>query len=373
MIASGRRILPIAVLVALTATTAGAAPVTPRDPGLEVDAALATMEHAEGDAYVSARRALLSEGEGIEAELSRRLAAARFSAASFVRDSLTAAALSWRRDADRARRLYELRGLRPEIYLTTPPGRPEVARELKRLALPAPLLAELWLKGDRVYPFAGPGAYPTTLATAERDRLHAEERRALRAGLLVALARSHHPAATPLIRQALADPSLHTGLRAVAAEAAGALGDLTAVPTLLTYAGDPKVPGAIRLGAITGLGKLRASASLEALGRLLARAPDAVHQSAIFAAIASCASPWATPAPAAGLRARAAALVIDRLLAPPAPETATPAIEALAVIRDPGSVAALRAALARADLAPRTRDHLTVALRRVEQALRRQP
>ncbi|SVC87616.1 uncharacterized protein METZ01_LOCUS340470, partial [marine metagenome] len=99
------------------------------------------------------------------------------------RESVTAqAAHLHQREPDAVAAVYELTGLRADVYLARRWPHPECFRELRRLSALTPIMMELYLHGLASYGYS---------RTAHRDA----EERALRLGIIAAVEESNHPAA----------------------------------------------------------------------------------------------------------------------------------------------------------------------------------
>ena len=144
-------------------------------------ASLDNLVLAEGDAYFSILHESLENGDG-------------YAWLEETEDYLAVDEGNWRHritlDSLRARiekpeavnGLYELKGLKAEVYLKRRWPQPECFRELRRIPELAPVMMELFLHGLESYPYSGSGYQDA-------------EARALRYGILAAVGESGHPSA----------------------------------------------------------------------------------------------------------------------------------------------------------------------------------
>jgi hypothetical protein len=200
------------------------------------------------------------------------------------------------------RRVADLEGLRPEVYRRTRAGRPSVAIELRAMGPAAllPMLDALALSG-----------YP-------RD-LSAEERSALRLGLLETVGNLGDARALPLLRSVFATATEAPELRAAARGLARVCQDADR-RALMDAVGERRDPAAAALGLCADPEAPRWMVSqLESTG-------DPAHAAALAQGLAESASSWAGPRARPGmdgpLRARAARAMVRRWRELPAQRSA---------------------------------------------------
>lgn len=211
---------------------------------------------------------------------------------SVARPLATAVRADRARHPEAYRRVADLEGLRPEFYRRSRAGRPSVAIELRAMGPEAllPMLDALALSG-----------YP-------RD-LSADERSALRLGLLETVGNLGDARALPLLRSVFATATEAPELRAAARGLARLCQDADR-RTLMAATGERRDPAASALGRCA-----HPEASRWMVTQLESTAAPS-HAAALAQGLAESASSWARPGARspldASLRARAARAVIRR-------------------------------------------------------------
>ena len=334
-----------------------AAPLT----AAELEGALAGLEAAEGAAYVAARDALLAR-PGLAAALSSR--PATWSEGSWRRDALAEVLSARLADPAPFEAIYALQGLTPSHYTARRRPGPEVLRELKRMATSgAPALLEVALKTFDVYPFSAADAFPAHLDAAAIEAFQQAERRALREGLMVAIGRSRHAAASHVLAGVLGDAREELGARQAAAIGLGRTGQDGALAHLVRVAADDDAQVEVRVACFAGAGSLRSAEALALIeSGTASEQPEAVRRAAV-AALGTFGSSWAWEGQAGGdvLRERATQRLVEVLEADAEHEAlrqlaiqslvtvAHPtAVELLSALEDQDRPAAVRAAAAEA-------------------------
>ncbi len=183
-----------------------------------------------------------------------------------------------------------LSGLKPATYLQRRNHRPDVTAEIRAL----PVEARLQLLSSDTSWVTVDDARTAHLKPAELQQLRQQERYAVKAGAMLALARVADPRVTPAIRALLND--VDDNLVQIAAERLGERhDDATIVATLHALALSTSRSLEVRSGAVAGLGRQRSG---EALGALVAIASSSSSlsselQVAALVAIDNLGSRWA--------------------------------------------------------------------------------
>lgn len=308
-------------------------------------------------------------------ELAGRVAAARWTEESWRADAAAAITLAHEERPEAASLLARLPGLQPERYLEARRPEPEALRDLRALLrdqrVDAPHLAELLLDARERVPTSTLADFPARFRK-EAPHLIAEERAALKDGLLLALAGTGHPIAPFAIREVALDERTAPRHRSVAAAALGQTRSDLALPVLERLLAEGDV--VVREGAVIGLGKL---ASPSSVARLAALARDPAAKDVRVTALAALGRAGSRSLHGAApsrlgdeVREAAALGLIDALAAASDEREVQAAIEALSVVAHEGSRAVLRE---RARLAPSGAEQgrYHKALRRLERALAR--
>jgi HEAT repeat protein len=179
-----------------------------------------------------------------------------------------------------------LTGLKPATYLQRRNHRPDVTAEVRAL----PVDARLQLLNREGSWVTVDDARTAGLKPAALQQLRQQERYAVKAGAMLALAKEADPRITPAIRALLTD--VDDSLAQIAAERLGERhDDATIVATLQALARNTSRSLDVRSGAIAGLGRQRTSEALSALIALVSSSTEL--QVAALIAINNLGSRWA--------------------------------------------------------------------------------
>lgn len=314
-----------------------------------------------GERYLEARRSLAAEA------LRDRAAQAAWSSSSWRADLVAAAALAASGRPTAEARLSSLEGLDPARYGMRRRPEPEVLRELRHLVrqgeVPAPLVAEAVFFAFDAYAPGGEGAS------------RAEERAALRDGLLLVLGETGHPAAPHVLATILLDEGEPMQHRQVAATALGRTRSEQATRVLAHLALKATVDPALREAATLGLGQTRRADAAEVILSLV-RDPGATGlRVAALRALGQVGSKSAhralRTADAERLRAEVASGLVEALPLVEGAKEEAALVEALQAVAHPEALAALRSLVEVPAAHPKARRLAEAAERRLARSLAR--
>lgn len=261
--------------------------------------------------------------------------------------------------------LNRLQGLDPRHYLARRVALPEVARELQRAQLPAPVLVEHYLKLDALHTWPDQRAYGPAASAIDPRALRDSEQLALRKAILRSVGRSQHPVAVPFLRAVALDPQASVSLRSEAAEALGHTQSPAAAQALKALLDTDSEP-ALAQAALSGGAKLRTPDGLSLL-RAGAAHPLAAIRHGAWTALGAFASPNAwhgiDETLAQQLRAGAAETLAEAFATSVDAAAATTLVEAIATADHATTWRAARAAAKDARLPDATRTAALRALR----------
>ena len=190
----------------------------------------------------------------------------------------------------------------------------------------------------------------------------------------MALGRTRHAAALPLLTGELQRADLDSDARAAAAVGLGETGQAEVVATLAAVAADRAADTDLRAACLSGMGAVPFEASLETLsGYLALENPESLRRAAI-GGLALFGSSWAAEARGDTarmevLRERAALALVGSLTATAALQELT--IQAIQTVAHPGAKETLEAVIADARTSEAVRIRAQDALARLELTLSR--
>ena len=367
------------LLGALSLVALCGAPAFAQGQASELDRALAGMKTASGDDYVAARGKTVALGDAAKTTLEGRLASATWTDATWTDLAIATIAHAHLAHPEVVQRVNHLEGLDPAHYLARRRPEAECGRELKQLGPDAAgALLELFLKTFESYPFTTAASLPPRAKGSNPADLAAQERIALREGIVYALAEARHPAAFFVCRQVARDATESEAARLQAAEGLGTVASSGSLTELTSLHDDAATPAPVKLAAIRGAARVPTADALAFLSARLvdAASPDERRQAAFALGAFGSVHGWAARGPALqktgnDLRLRAATKLVDAVRSgqPDVPGDAL--VDALGTIAHPDSAALLGQVASDASVPADRRALAERALERVKMAVAR--
>lgn len=211
------------------------------------------LNHLEGDEYVQLRDSLARQSVSLEPSARYTGDAAPAATQDWQRALWTQRVLDQGQFPEAGGVLDQIQGVQPKHYLLRRRGAPEVARELKRLQLPASVLIERF-QNKVPHPFAERTAYSVRIDDATFNQLRRQEEEALAVGLLHALGESRAPYVQGFLLSVLVDEDEPVTSRRVALHSLGRLRSERARPEVTRLAVTESTSAELRVPAILALG-----------------------------------------------------------------------------------------------------------------------
>lgn len=363
---------PAVAASAPASDTVHASPVEAGSPASADEALvrlLAFAADAQGDEYEQAMQAVL---QNHAASLPARVAAARFTEASWREDAVASFALARISEPGTLEKLARIPGLNPSQYLTARRAEPTALRDLRAMRSQGWLvdvsLAEVLWKTHGAVALSQAEDFPAA-EKKNTDTWRAAEYAALLDGLILVLGQSNERAVHFVLRDVLANESFALRHRALAAGALGQSGAALAEAPLLRAAASHAER--LRHGAFMGLGRLATPGAVSHLRRTALQADGKSGDFRVAVSALGRAGAQSTRSRNKDVhanRADIAIALVDALAVADDARDVQATIEAICVVGDGAALTALQSAEARSENAAR----YARAERRLRRVLARQ-